>query len=235
MNRQLTAENWDCSVFLLVPAFNAAPELDLFLPRILTGIPCKNICVVDDGSTDHTPAVCAGHGIERIGFRTNHGKGAALRKGFTHLLARGASWVLTMDADGQHSVDDLPIFLNASRSHPDAGLIIGSRMASPGRMPLDRIFSNTITSLILSLMTRRRIRDSQSGYRLYSSNLLKSITLHADRFEMESEVIVKACSAGFDVRFVPVRTIYFASRSHISHLRDTARWICEVVRICVGR
>jgi glycosyltransferase involved in cell wall biosynthesis len=224
---------WPNDVSVLIPAYKAGRVLTTFLPELLTVVPKSNICIVDDGSYDDTGAVCEKFGIAYLTNEINRGKGAALRKGFSYLLQKGTQWIITMDADGQHAVKDLTPFINASRERPDAGIIIGARSIRLGKMPPARIFSNTVTSALVSLFCGVRIRDSQCGYRIYSAALLKNISLHFNRFEMESEVILKSCKAGFPVLFVPVQTLYCSTRSHISHILDMIRWVYAVLRVWV--
>jgi glycosyltransferase involved in cell wall biosynthesis len=226
---------WKENVQVLVPAYNAEKLLGELLPDLLALVPSTHVCVVDDGSRDRTADVCRRHGVRCLVNEVNAGKGAALKRGFAHLAGRGAGWVLTMDADGQHAIRDIPGFIATMELYPDAGLIIGARSMRWGEMPVARIVSNRLTSLVLSLLTGRRIHDSQSGYRLYSRRLLETVSLEYPRFEMESEVILKACRSGFDIRFVSVQTLYFETHdSHISHFVDTVRWIRAVVRIRRG-
>ncbi len=220
---------WPQNISVLIPAYKAAQDLNSFLPVLLADVPRSNICVVDDGSGDDTESVCSTHGVQYLKLALNRGKGAALRKGFVHLLGKNADWILTMDADGQHAIEDISTFTEAIAQFPDAGVIIGARNIAPKSMPPARIFSNTVTSAILSALCHCRISDSQCGFRIYSSALLKSIKLYYNRFEMESEVILKSCAAGFAVRFVPVQTLYCSTGSHISHLLDIIRWIRAVV------
>jgi hypothetical protein len=94
-----------------------------------------------------------------------------------------------------------------------------------------RVLSNRITSRILSWITGTAILDSQCGYRLYSAKFLQSISIRYPRFEMESEVIIKAAHSGFPIIFVDVQTVYLSGRSHISHIVDTVRWIKAVLVI----
>ncbi|MCP4630615.1 MAG: glycosyltransferase family 2 protein, partial [bacterium] len=221
--------SWPDNVSVLIPAYKAAQGLNSFLPVLLADIPRSNICVVDDGSGDDTESVCSAYGIQYLKQSVNRGKGAALRKGFTYLLENNAEWILTMDADGQHAIEDIGAFTKAITQFPDAGMIIGARNISIKSMPPARVFSNTVTSGILSALCQNRIPDSQCGYRIYSAALLNKVTLYSDRFEMESEVILKSCAAGLAVRFVPVQTLYCSTHSHMSHLLDMIRWVRAVV------
>jgi glycosyltransferase involved in cell wall biosynthesis len=231
MTSPRTLQAWPADWAVLVPSYKAAHMLRSFLPHLLEVTPARAICVVDDASKDETPALCATLGITCISHDVNLGKGAALQTGFTRLLDKGYARILTMDADGQHAVTDIPLFIERARCNPESGLVIGNRTMKIGAMPVARIISNLTTSAILSALTGTKILDSQCGFRLYSARLLRSISLSYPRFEMESEVILKACFAGFDVSFVRVQTLYCSDYSHISHMKDTLRWCVAVVRI----
>jgi hypothetical protein len=136
-----------------------------------------------------------------------------------------------MDADGQHAIADIPGFLAALDEDRGVGMVIGARSMKFGIMPVARIFSNRTTSAFLSLLSGRRIHDSQCGFRLYSAELLRLVHLQYDRFEMESEIILKAARLGFETRFIAVQTLYLSGRSHIAHLRDTIRWVLAVMGV----
>jgi glycosyltransferase involved in cell wall biosynthesis len=161
----------------------------------------------------------------------NQGKGAALVTGFAYLMKKNARWIITMDADGQHAPEDLEKFLSFVDRHQSTGICIGTRLKKIGTMPIARIFSNVVTSKILSLICGAKVLDSQCGYRIYSTDFLKKISIKYSRFEMETEVIIKAVKLGFPVSFVDVRTLYLSGQSHISHLKDTIRWVRAVINI----
>jgi len=222
---------WPADTALLVPAYRAADTLGLLLPELLAVAPAAAVLVVDDGSRDRTQEVCARLGVACVPHAVNRGKGAALATGLRLLAGRGRRWAITMDADRQHSVEDLPCLVAAAAAGPYPCLWIGRRAMRPAVMPLARICSNSITSAILSLMTGRRILDSQCGFRAYPLEALARIRLEYERFEAESEVILKLAHAGCPVRFVPIRTVYCGGPSHISHARDTVRWVGAVTRV----
>ncbi|MDG5816798.1 glycosyltransferase family 2 protein [Chitinispirillales bacterium ANBcel5] len=226
---------WPENLFILIPTYKSRKELMDFLSDLLKTVPREKICIVDDASKDGTEKACKDRGIFCIVHKSNQGKGAALLNGFSYLLTqKDARWILTMDADGQHSPKDLPSFLKVISEQPDVGLCIGARSMKPGVMPLARICSNRLTSSFLSLLTLRLIKDSQCGYRLYSSELLKKLDIQYNRFEMESEVILKAAFMNFPISFIQVHTLYLNGPSHISHFRDTLRWLKAVLHIWVS-
>jgi glycosyltransferase involved in cell wall biosynthesis len=219
-------------VFVLIPAYKAAVSLEPVLMRLQTVVPASNLCVVDDASVDGTPLLCERLGIHCIVHSENRGKGAALTTGFTYLShERNVAWVLTLDADGQHAPEDIPQFFEAMRNNPNAGIIIGARDISSKKMPWLRFFSNTLTSVALSILCGFRIIDSQSGYRLYNARFLRKVHCVAKRFEMESEILLRAASLHFPVIFVKVQTLYFNGNSHIVHIQDTLRWIKAVAYV----
>lgn len=228
-----SSAGWPQTTYVLIPAYKAADTLRPFLPELLEAVPATQICIVDDGSFDGTAMLCSTLGLLYQGHHKNRGKGAALVTGFNFLLDKGAKAVITLDADSQHSPEDLPKFLDAYSVNSDAGIIIGCRQIKRGHMPVTRIFSNLVTSRILSWMTGTDIPDSQCGYRLYSEKFLRSISITYPRFEMESEVIIKAALLGFPIRFVDVQTLYLNGQSHISHLADTFRWIKAVIQVWI--
>ena len=96
-------------------------------------------------------------------------------------------------------------------------------------MPFPRIMSNKLTSLIVSISTTRKILDSQSGYRLYDLNMIKEIDLISQKYQFETEVIIKLAKQNGRINFVSISTVYSGQKSHISHLRDIWNFIKVVL------
>jgi len=215
------------NIFILIPAYNAAKTLPDVIDRLSQVVSPHQLIVVDDGSTDNTATVLQHYGVVVLSHPQNQGKGAALRTGMDYALRHGARAVITLDADGQHDPQELPQFLK----HSSADLVIGTREHTLKSTPFHRYLSNSITSLILSLVAKQRIRDSQSGYRLLSARVMRTINLVTHRYETESEILIKAGRRGFSIDALPIQTVY--SRENISHiqpLRDTWRFIVLIFR-----
>jgi len=104
-------------------------------------------------------------------------------------------------------------------------LVIGDRLASAGRMPFVRRKVNQWMTARLSALTGRRLADSQCGFRLVNLAAWSRVTLRADRFETESELLVAFLHAGFKVEFVPVQVIYGMGGSKIHPIADAWRWV----------
>lgn len=226
---------WPEDTAVLIPAYKAASLLETTIPAIRAFVPAERMIVVDDASRDATENVCGNLKITCLVHPVNKGKGGALVTGFTHCIREGYRWVITMDADGQHAPDDIPRFIAATKSSPVPGICIGARMMTPGFMPIERIASNRITSALLGFFCGITVRDSQCGYRIYNMDLVKQITITYNRFEMESEIIMKAAFLGFPVIFTNVQTLYLEGPSHISHVADTLRWVAAVINIRLQR
>jgi glycosyltransferase involved in cell wall biosynthesis len=187
------------------------------------------VLVIDDGSVDDTADRARRAGAEVVSHSVNLRKGAALKTGFNWAARKGYETVITMDADGQHDPADLEKLLNASR-HQRAGLIIGERDFS--RMPWPNRFTTPLGARILSWALATRVTDNQSGFRLLTRNLLDSMNLKSDGYEMEVEMIWEAVRLGMPIAWVPIRTIYFPDRqSGFRPFSDTLLFLRMVWRI----
>ncbi len=206
----------------VIPCFNEAPAV----ADVVTGVKefLPNVIVVDDGSTDMTSENARRAGAEILQWPKNLGKGAALRHGWHHAQKCGFNWVLMLDGDGQHAAEDIPEFF-ARAEISGAALVVGNRMNNAGAMPLVRRCANRWMSRRISNLTGAELPDSQCGFRLAHLDTLLNLSLHANRFEIESAMLVAFLAAGKKVEFVPVRTIYGHHASKIRPLPDSWRWL----------
>lgn len=221
-------------VGVVIPAFNAGDQLDQVLSNVKQYLPPEQVIVVNDGSEDNTAVIAHGAGVHTLSHRENCGKGAALKSGFAH--ARQLNWdgVITLDADGQHAPSCIPQFIDFARSdHCD--LVIGYRPFKLGVMPPDRIFSNRVSSAMVSLLAGRHIPDSQCGYRFISMPLLQSMKLLGNHYEMETELLVKALRSGCKLGLCAVPVIYNDHPSHMHRGLDTWRFCKLFSRLLFNR
>lgn len=232
LNALIRISNGDpMQVGIVIPVYNEGRHIRNVLSKIVHHFPECRIYAVDDGSTDNTPEQCAVEGVTCIRHGQNRGKGEALKSGFSAARADGAEYIITMDGDGQHSPDGIGDLIAAAASS-DADLILGSRQFSAHSMPLDRVLSNRISSLLVSLLVRRRIPDSQCGFRMIRTAVLADLTLTTGHYEMETELLVKAVRAGAVPAFVPAPVIYRGTdHSSIRRVRDTLRFCLLWLRL----
>jgi glycosyltransferase involved in cell wall biosynthesis len=217
------------SILILIPAFNAGAELATVLAKVAERHPRRHILVVDDGSTttDYGDLRAAGWRIER---RPHGGKGAALRAGFERALGENYDWIITMDADGQHSPDDLPRFFEAI-ALGQFDLIVGNRMGDTHTMPWLRKMTNRFTSWLLRRLTGMPLHDVQSGYRAIRRLALERIPLTTSHYDTEIEQLLRSSRAGLRIGEVPITTIYNQGRSFVSKSKDTYRFWRIIARL----
>ncbi|MGE3311101.1 MAG: glycosyltransferase family 2 protein [Limisphaerales bacterium] len=214
--------NTDGAGLAVIPCLNEARHIGDVVEGARRHI--SRVIVVDDGSTDGTAALAASAGAVVLQHPSPRGKGAALATGLSHALEMGAAWALCLDGDGQHSADDIPVFLTAA-SESGAGLIIGNRFANAPRMPWLRRVVNQVLSRWIGVLVGRAIPDSQCGFRLIRLDLWQRLNLGSRRFEVESEMIVASVRVGASIEFVPVQSVYGVETSKIAPIRDSLRWL----------
>lgn len=210
----------------LVPAYQAAGQLGEVLTRILRAAPDLTVLVVDDGSRDATAEVARMFGARVHSFAANRGKGFALMAGFE--LLRDHDGVVTLDADGQHPPECIPAFVKAFEAGAD--LVLGAR-ARTADMPAGRRFANALSSGWATAMAGQRISDSQSGFRLYGRRVLDGTPITPGRYEVETEVAVRAARLGFRLTEVEIPTVYGVEKSQIRLFRDVPRIFGTLLRL----
>jgi glycosyltransferase involved in cell wall biosynthesis len=208
----------------VIPAYNAARHLTAVIDRVARYVPRERIVVVDDGSADDTGAVAASAGATVVAHAQNQGKGAAIRTGLARAGELGPAFAILLDADGQHNPDEIPAFV-ARQRETGADLVVGNRLVRAANMPWLRKATNYVTSAVVSLLARRSVPDSQNGYRLVRLSHFKKFPLTTSRYEIESEMIIRAGRAGGRIASVPVETIYGDEKSFINPFVDTGRFL----------
>ena len=215
-----TFKQLECCV--LVPTYNNAGTLR----RVVLGVLeyCEDVIVVNDGSTDATAHILKElPQVRQLHFLQNKGKGAALRAGFKEARERGFKYAITIDSDGQHYPEDLPIFLDELTKHPspEGLLLIGARNMDQSSVPRKSSFGNRFSNFWYWIETGIKLTDTQSGFRAYPLQPLERILFWSARFEFEIEVIVRAAWDGVTVRNIPIRVKY-DPEERVSHFRPGA-------------
>lgn len=212
----------------IVPALDAAPSIGAVVRGTMKVLDV--LIVVDDGSSDQTARVARECGAEVIVHPKNLGKGAALRTGFDRAWNLGFDGVVTLDADGQHLPDEIPKMFGSWQSGAD--LVLGTREHLFEQMAWIRRVSNQVSSRLISFAAGTDLPDIQTGFRIYSRNLLESTGFPEDRFEAESAVVVRATQQGFKIHTVPIELGFSDGRctSHYRPVIDSLR----IARAVIG-
>jgi len=211
---------------ILIPAYNAEKTIGPVLEKVQSlGL---DTIVVNDGSMDHTEEIAKASGAHLLKHPRNLGKGAALRTGFQYILERDYQVIITLDADGQHDPSEVPFLLEVlQKVQPD--LLIGSRAGDFQRMTWLRRFWNRLGVKAVSRLCHADITDSQSGFRLIRTKILRGISLTTNGFETELELLIMACKKGFGVLSIPINVpkVDGTSSSHFRPVTDT--WlVCKL-------
>ncbi len=213
---------------VVIPAYQAAPTIADVAQRALALLP--TVLVIDDGSDDDTAGEARRAGAEVISQPQNRGKGDALELAFETLFARGFEAVITVDADGQHLPEEIPVLTRAAVDGVD--LVLGTRSHLFEQMSRLRRFSNRLSSRVISLVAGASVGDVQTGFRLYTRRLIAATGFPEARFEAESAVVIRAARQGLRIVSVPVRLGFADGRttSHFRPLADSLRIAGAVAR-----
>jgi glycosyltransferase involved in cell wall biosynthesis len=218
------------NICIIIPANNESYTIGFLVESLAKkGF---DVIVIDDGSVDETGAIAQGKGAIVIRHDEKKGKGASLREGFQYAKERDYEAVITMDGDGQHDVGGIDRFLIEAQKNK-ISVIVGNRMANSKGMPFIRYCTNRFMSRLISSACRESIADTQCGYRYIHCDILKALDLTSRDFEIETEILMKACQKGFKVYNVPVKTIYRNEESRINPFKDTIRFFAYFIKeIC---
>lgn len=212
-------------IVAVIPAYNVETTLVEVIGNLRISLPDIPIIVINDGSRDATGRKAKSMNVIYLEHSGNHGKGAALKTGMRRALAMNhLSYILTLDADNQHNPRFVPEMIR-KLNQDSHDIVVGSRMWNMTTMPLHRVLSNKITSKLISWRVGQRIIDSQCGFRLFSIDLVRRLKLDSDRFDFESEFLIKAALAGLRIGFVKIDAVYTANQ--VSHIKivDVFRFI----------
>lgn len=201
---------------IIVPVYNNVGTINGVVQRALKF--CKDVIVVDDGSTDGSSDSLETLGVIVVRYGKNRGKGYALKTGFKEAKSRGFERAITIDADGQHFPEDIPVFATEAKAHPDA-MLVGSRNLRMENMPGGNTFANKFSNFWFRLQTGVNLPDTQSGFRLYQLNRIGKLHLLTSRYEAELELLVFQCWKGVQMRPVGIRVYYPPEGERVTHFR----------------
>jgi glycosyltransferase involved in cell wall biosynthesis len=218
-----------CEISIVIPVFNEAEKLLELLKRIRAlGLTNSEIIVVDDGSTDCSADVALAGRANVIRHPYNIGNGAAIKSGIR--AARGRL-LLFMDGDGQHRPEDIPKLIAESR---DYHMVVGAR-AKGSKRRVHRYAANLVYNLLASYVTRFKVKDLTSGFRLVSRrDALRFIDLLPNTFSYPTTLTLAFLRSGLTVKYVPIQTLYRSGQSKISLVTDGVRFLLIITKIATS-
>ncbi len=213
-------------VSIIIPAFNESKSLAELIGKIRAlKLAQAEIIVVDDGSIDGTADIALSAGASVVRHPYNIGNGAAVKSGLR--LATGKLVVL-MDGDGQHKPEDIPkLLLEAGSYH----MIVGAR-GKGSKLRFHRYVANLIYNFLASYVTRFKVQDLTSGFRVLSRrDALRFIDLLPNTFSYPTTLTLAFLRSGLTVKYVPIQTLYRAGQSKISLITDGIRFLLIITKI----
>ncbi len=191
-------------IVAVVPAYNEEQEVGNVVRNTLPFV--DRVLVVDDGSTDNTAQVARDAGAVVVAHAINRGLGASLGTGIKSARKIGGKKIITLDADGQHLAEEIPLFVRALDGHE---VVLGSRMIEmKGNMPVFRRAAQRVGNMLTYVMFGLMVSDSQSGFRGFSAAAADALEIKTDRMEVSSEIISEIQKSGFKWTEVPITAIY---------------------------
>jgi len=211
---------------IILPAKNEAPALTELLPRLRAIHSDAEIIVVDDGSTDGTPEICARSNVKCLTSPYSMGNGAAIKRG-----ARAATGdiLIFMDGDGQHDPVDVARLLGKLEEGYD--MVVGARDWG-SQAGVGRGIANTLYNWLASRMTGHLIADLTSGFRAARADKFREfLHLLPNGFSYPTTSTMAFFRSAYPVAYVPIKAAQRVGKSHIKPIRDGIRFLLIIFKI----
>lgn len=218
------------NVAFIIPAYQPSDILpQIVIEMINRGINPLHIFVVDDGSSDdcrHYFDAIKQMGVQYLQHAVNLGKGQALKTAFNNVCVHLIEFqgVVTLDADGQHSVSDVLRVREEMYFNPGA-IVIGAR-SFHDNVPLRSKLGNVITHHVFSFLSGIRLSDTQTGLRGIPISFLPSLLkIPSVKYDFELDMLINAVEMGIPIKEISIQTIYIDNNmlSHFHPLYDSIR------------
>jgi len=192
-----------------IPAYNEEIAIGSVIARAREHV--DEVLVIDDGSADRTAYVAELMGATLLRHEKNAGKGAALRTAFMWAMENNADIVVTLDSDGQHNPDEIPILLEPILNK-EADVVNGARFLKGHtlKVPKYRRLGQEILTFATNMTAdfKVKVNDSQSGFRAFSKDTFAIFKFNNNGMGVESEMLANATEAGMRIKEVPITCRY---------------------------
>lgn len=217
-------------ISILIPAFNPDSKLLVLVHNLIeTGF--SNITIVDDGCGEEYKPIFVEISLNKechvLVHAVNMGKGRALKTGFNYFLnnCNECVGIVTADADGQHSIEDIIKVSEKLIENPDK-LILGARNFSKSNIPFRSRFGNIMTRKLFGFLVGIKVTDTQTGLRAISHEFaLDLMSVNGERFEYETNMLLECKHQDIDIDEVGINTIYIEDNksSHFNPIVDSIK------------
>ena len=194
-----------------IPAYNEEKNIALIITKLKKIT--DSIIVCDDGSTDMTSDISKNLGAIVISHKKNMGYGGAINSIFQKSKEINSDLLVTFDADGQHRVEDIEKVIEPIKNN-DADLVVGSRFLNKkSNVPNYRKIGIKVITQITNASMKKKLTDSQSGFRAYNKQVLLQISPSDIGMGISTEILIKSSSKGLRITEVPITILYSGNTS----------------------
>ncbi|MFO8078221.1 MAG: glycosyltransferase family 2 protein [Thermoplasmatota archaeon] len=203
-----TKEQQITRTIAVIPCFNEQHSIGSVVLQTKKYV--DEVLVIDDGSEDNTTDVARMAGATVISHRTNQGKSAGVKTGFQYALDNGFDYAVTLDGDGQHNPDEIPMILDKILSQDFIDMSVGTRSGNDTEMPRWRRVGKRVLDYATSFGNEGFLTDSQCGFRAFNKKALSVLAprLNGNGFSSESEQLMIAGDMNLSVASTHVSCKY---------------------------
>ena len=213
-----------------IPAYNEESHIEDLVKSAKNHV--DSVIVCDDGSIDGTASIAKKAGAIVISHKTNRGYGAAIISLFEYARDNNAEIMITLDGDGQHNPDQIPLLLNTITQH-NVDVVIGSRFLNQNtEAPGYRQRGIKIITSAANYGADLKVSDSQSGFRAYSKNAIDAIHPTEEGMSVSTEILLKISNKVLSLAEIPITISYDGDTSEhnpVSHgitvLANTIKYV----------
>ncbi len=214
---------------VIIPAFNEEGNLEKTIRDIRENAPAFDYVIINDCSTDGTLAMCRRHGFSYLNLPVNLGIGGAVQTGYRYAYYHGYDIAVQFDGDGQHSASYLPEMAK-QLEETQSDMVIGSRFITKEGFQsssLRRVGIRYFT-LLIRILTGKRITDPTSGMRMINRKLMEKFTEEYPKDYPEPESVVTILSEKHRVTEIPVIMNEREQGSSSISLRNSVYYMVKV-------
>lgn len=189
-------------LLIVIPAYNEEENIENVVTFIRENYPQYDYVVVNDGSKDQTADICRKNGYELLNLPVNLGLAGAFQTGLKYAFAKGYSYAIQFDADGQHRPEFIEPMLERIKEGYD--IVIGSRFVNVKKDRSLRMIGSKMITVAIKMTTGKRVSDPTSGMRMFSQNMIREFAQNLN-YGPEPDTVSYLLKNGASVSEVPVK------------------------------